>query len=250
MMKFRKFAELVARNRAFKRRMPKPFRASILVSPDSQLKYMKPGRAGFDPMLLEVVRAHIRPGTAVWDVGANVGVFSVAAASLGASVVAFEPDVWLAALLERTRALADNRDFDFKVVAAAVSNRVGVAEFLIADRGRASNALQETGGRSQSGGTRTKCMVPTLTLDCICETLPCPDFVKIDVEGAELMVLEGATTLLRRRPRLLIEVGANHAQQITRLLTAAGYLLFDASKPIETAGPIDLCTENTLALAA
>lgn len=249
MVTLRRLAELAARNRALKRRLPSPFNASILVSPDSQLKYVRPGTCGFDPMLLEVAANQITPGMTVWDVGANVGVFSVAAAALGGSVIAFEPDSWLAALLERTRALPENRKLDLKVVTAAISDKNGVAEFIIAERGRASNALAAAGGRTQMGGARATCLVPTLTLDCVGEVLPWPEFIKIDVEGAELLVLEGASKLLRQRPRLLIEVGEDESRRATDVLRGLGYSLFDASKQGQRE-QIVTCVENTLALPA
>lgn len=249
-MKIRKLIELVSRGKRFKRKLPSNFgSASIMVSPDAQLKYLKPGTEGLDRMLLATAAEFTRSGMTVWDVGANVGVFSVAAAARGASVVAFEPDVWLADLLERTRSLSENQSLDLSVIPVAISNKDGVAQFMIAERGRASNALEEAGGHSQMGGVRQKRMVPTLTLDTLCQTLVAPDFLKIDVEGAELLVLQGAPDLLRRRPNLLVEVSANHAEQITFILKNAGYRLFDAERGASHGSEIQQCTNNTLALA-
>jgi len=70
-------------------------RAPILVSPDSALAYWKPELGSVDPYLLSMVRELVRPGMMVWDIGANVGLFSFAAAALGAQVLAVEPDIWL-----------------------------------------------------------------------------------------------------------------------------------------------------------
>ena len=201
-------------------------------------------------MLLAIAEECIRSGMTVWDVGANVGVFSVAAAARGATVVAFEPDVWLADLLERTRSLSENHNLNLSVIPVAISDKDGVAQFMIAERGRASNALEEAGGHSQMGGVRQKRMVPTLTLDTLCQTLAAPDFLKVDVEGAELLVLQGATALLSRRPNLLIEVSDNHAEQITCILKNAGYHLFDAERGVTQGSEIQRCTNNTLALAS
>lgn len=249
-MKIRRLIELASRGKRFKRKLPSNFgSASIIVSPDAQLKYLKPGSEGLDRMLLATAAEYIRSGMTVWDIGANCGVFSVAAAALGASVVAFEPDSWLADLLERTRRLPENANLDLSVVPVAISNKDGIAQFMIAERGRASNALEEAGGHSQMGGVRQKRMVPTLTLDTLCQTLVAPDFVKIDVEGAELLVLQGASALLRRLPNLLVEVTANHAEQITHILKNAGYTLFDAERGAIQGSEIQKCTNNTLALA-
>lgn len=249
-MKLRKLIELAARGRRFKRKLPSNFAsASIIVSPDAQLKYLKPGAEGLDRLLLKTAADHIRPGMTVWDVGANVGVFSVAAAARGATVVAFEPDAWLADLLERTRGLPENGDLNLSVVPVAISNKNGIAQLMIAERGRASNALEDAGGHSQMGGVRYKRIVPTLTLDTLCESLTAPDFVKIDVEGAELLVLEGASALLSLQPDLLIEVSAQHSEQITCILKNAGYRLFDAEAGAIQGAEITECVNNTLALA-
>lgn len=91
----RTLAERIARGRSFRRNITvNGSRHSIYVSPDAQLKYLKPG--GFDHDLIEVAERHAKPGQAVWDIGANVGVFSVAAQAMKCSVVAVEADIWLA----------------------------------------------------------------------------------------------------------------------------------------------------------
>jgi len=58
-----------------------------------------------DPLLYEMAEELVKPGSVVWDVGANVGLFSIcAAARSGRSgqVLAIEPDFWLANLINRT----------------------------------------------------------------------------------------------------------------------------------------------------
>ena len=112
------------------------------------------------------------------------------------------------------------------LVCAAASNDNGLAEFSIAMRGRASNHLAVVGGRSQTGGERARILVPTITLDSLLDTLLPPTFVKIDVEGAEVMVLEGATRLLAEvRPVLYLETGAATHAACEKMLTDAGYAL-------------------------
>jgi predicted RNA methylase len=79
--------------------------APLLVSPDSTLAYWRRDLSRVDPFLLSVVRELVRPKMVVWDIGANVGLFSFAAASLGAQVVAVEADTWLANLIHRSTML-------------------------------------------------------------------------------------------------------------------------------------------------
>jgi FkbM family methyltransferase len=248
----RTLAERLGRGRIVKRRLPREFgRTALFVSPDAQLKYLKPGAAAFDANLLRLAEEIVRADSIVWDIGANVGVFSFAAASLAraGSVLAVEPDIWLARVVRRSAALKGNRRLDVRVLAAAASNVNGVATFLIARRGRASSALEAAGGRTEMGGVRERVVVPTLTLDTLLEHFDAPSVVKIDVEGAEHLVLQGAARLLRDvRPALIVEVGSEAREAATRILREAGYTLFDGDLPAGERGEIPACAFNTLAV--
>ena len=113
----------------------------------------------------------------------------------------------------------DDGDTDIRIVPVAVSDSDSIAPFLIASRGRASNALEAVGGRSQAGGSREKQYVPTLRLDTLLHSMPEPDFVKIDVEGAELLVLNGASKITGQiSPVFYIEVGQDTSADILDLL--------------------------------
>jgi FkbM family methyltransferase len=125
--------------------------------------------------------------------------------SKGGRVVVFEPDLTLAYLLRRT---ADtNPDLDVSIFPFAVSNKDGVAQFNIAERARATNFLAEAHGSTQTGGVRRTLTVPTIRLDTVLNWFAAPDFVKIDVEGAEHLVLAGMEQVLSvTRPIILCEV--------------------------------------------
>src|SRR5437870_11528737 len=114
----RRCAERLSRGRVLKRRLPAEFgKTPLYVSPDSQLKYLKIGREAFDAELLQVALDEIGPGMVVWDVGANVGVFTFAAASLAesGSVLAIEADIWLTQLIRRSANIKENREFDITI---------------------------------------------------------------------------------------------------------------------------------------
>lgn len=250
----RTLLERLTRESRFQRDLPARFApTSLYVSPDAQLKYLKPGEDAFDRELLRIIDTQVREDSIVWDIGANVGVFAFAAATVArrGMTLAVEPDIWLAQLMRRSLQLDHNRALSLTVLPAAVSDRNGCATFLIAERGRASNSLESSGGRSQAGGARARVTVPTLTLDTLLEET-IPTFVKIDVEGAEAAVLRGATRLLRDiRPTIYIEVGEEHVAEVTAMLKAHGYTLFDgADAGSGTAMPLDRCTFNTLAVPA
>ena len=190
---------------------------------------MKFGKGSFDADLIAVAEKHLNEQSIVWDIGANVGVFGFAAAAIAkkGTVLCVEADCWLVGLMRRTIRLPFYRDSDVRIVPVAVSSADAIAEFQIASRGRQSNALAEARGRSTMGGVREVQYVPTLRLDTLLETQPAPDFVKIDIEGAELIALGGGNKLLSEvRPIFYIEVGRDVSKAVFDLFTANGYLGF------------------------
>ena len=249
----RRLLEVICRNRSFKRRLPLEFgRTPLYVSPDAQLKYLTPRRMAFDEGLLRLAFEQVTLGTVVWDIGASIGVFSVCAAvRAGESgyVLAVEPDEWSANLLRKSASLPQNRNLRIAVLTGAAWNARGTQILTIAARGRASNALEAAGGRNQMGGARERVSVQATTLDSLLAEYPQPDLVKIDVEGAERQVLEGASRVLTEvRPRIYIEVGAALAEGITALLHAHNYALFDPSLPNWRHRQLARCVFNTLAI--
>lgn len=216
----------------------------LYVAPEAQLKYLKPGIQAEDLELIRMARTHLTERSVVWDIGANVGVFSFASALLASkgTVVAVEADIWLAGLLYRTRLLPVYEGCDVRIIPAAVAEKCGVMSFLIAEGGRASNALEVAGGRTQMGDVRMRQLVPALTLDTILDTQPAPDFVKMDIEGAEWMALCGAERLLNEvRPLFYIEVGDNTAADVYARFTRADYKAVDPAN----GAVVSTCLPNT-----
>ena len=236
-----------------RRRLPAEFGGlPLLVSPDASLKYWRRDLRKIDRMLLSAAQFLVKPGDVVWDVGANVGLFSYASLGLtgsGGQVLAVEPDPWLAKLICDSACLRGNAGRPIRVLAAAVGERLGVAVLNIAQRGRATNFLSGVSPSSQAGGVRASINVVCVNLDWLLESYPPPAVVKVDVEGAEAMVFRGARALLQDvRPRILCEVSEQNRPEVTSILQAAGYQLFDAEQPLRGAPPLPQCSWNTLAL--
>ena len=244
----RSAAERLCRNVRFRARLPRRFgRRPIYLSPGNQLGVLKPGDAKFEAYLLGFVDRFIRPGDVVWDVGANMGIFSFPAAHAAAAVVAFEPDPYNQDLLARTR--AENPDLDVTVVHAAVSDKVGSAALRIPVRGRSANSLVGAVGGSDMGGVRELVSVKTVTLDWALERHPAPAFIKCDAEGAELMILRGASKVLATaRPLIEIELAHENSAACRAILSAADYELFDALAPIDPERPASALPWETLAI--
>lgn len=108
----RAMAERAARGKVVRRRLPAAFGGlPIYVSHDAALRLVHPrGVQAADPLLFQVVERLVSPGMAVWDIGANCGLFGLAAAGRAgpsARILMVEPDPWLGSLLQRTAAAQD-----------------------------------------------------------------------------------------------------------------------------------------------
>ncbi len=232
--------------------MPPPFdTARLYVSSEGGLRYLRPRLDGVDPALLQLATELIQPGSVVWDIGANLGLFTFAAAVAARPsgyVLSIEPDIALVTLLRRSAAL--NRGHaPVDVLPAAVADSSGVGRFHIARRNRSTSHLDGF-GTTQTGGIRTTEIVPTVTLDWLTERFPMPHLIKIDVEAAESEVLAGGTTVLRSLPTIICEVAGRNSAGVAEVLSSYGYNLYDASQPESKRSPLSIAPPNTLAKAS
>ena len=148
---------------------------------------------------------NVLPGWVCYDIGGYKGYYAGIMALKGAKqVYVFEP---MPANAEKIKKLLElNKNLPIKLKSLAVSDKAGEAIFNI--------MAEETMGKLESSFFQqtekgeTKVTVTTASLDgLIREGLPEPDFIKIDVEGAEEFVLRGAENLLqKKKPLLMIEV--------------------------------------------
>jgi FkbM family methyltransferase len=149
----------------------------------------------------------LRPGDVFYDVGANVGFFSLLAARrVGATgrVCAFEPVPTNAHSVRRNAEL--NGLHNLRVFEMAAGRENGVADFLLT-RWDGGGSLSEQAVTPAHVMARTQVRVVSLDGLVAAEALPPPDFVKIDVEGTEMDVLVGMSGTIRRcMPILLYEV--------------------------------------------
>ncbi|HLH93739.1 MAG TPA: FkbM family methyltransferase [Xanthobacteraceae bacterium] len=159
--------------------------------------------ASFEPDVANVFIKVLRTGDVVADIGANAGYLTVLAALLvgpSGHVVAFEPD---AGNVERLRGnLVLNNCTNVTVVEKAVTNRVGEVAFFINSDDSGGSALWDVGqfpGNVKTQAAPIRLAVGATTLDAEWQSrgLAAPRLIKIDTEGAEQFVLEGARELLR-----------------------------------------------------
>jgi FkbM family methyltransferase len=171
-------------------------------------------RGQFEQSELEFVRRTLKPGENALDVGAHIGFFAVHMAKyVGAAgtITAFEPLEENARLLERT--IAENGFAGrLRLERAAVSRQSGETELTFSTETlNSGGAFLVTGAIPHGHATRR---IRVVALDDL--TLPRPvAFIKMDVEGAEPLVLEGAARLIREdRPVFLTEL---HREQLARV---------------------------------
>jgi FkbM family methyltransferase len=157
-------------------------------------------RGTYEPEVWEAVVSRATGDEVVWDVGAHIGTFALRAAQDARirSVCAFEPDPLTLNVLSRNLALSRSRA---TVHAVALSDCNERRTFV---HGPATNTGMSTLGPTGSTGMTDH--VPLATFEVSCRTAddvianaeaPTPSLMKIDVEGWEYHVLNGAQQLLR-----------------------------------------------------
>jgi FkbM family methyltransferase len=181
----------------------------------------------YEPSTTRLFQRLATPGWTVLDVGANAGYFAVIAAVAGghgSQVIAFEPNPRLAGMLAASIAL--NPELNIHVERSAVGDQPGELPLHLASVSRNSGLSSlRSDLPDTAGGTVT---VPVVTIDDYCarRTLT-PDLIKIDVEGFELQVLQGATRTLTETPpgAVICEIapGRDDPQRIIALMRAHGY---------------------------
>ena len=168
----------------------------------------------------------VSSGRAVLDVGANRGVYTQALLGLAPAVHAFEPNPALVARLSRLR------DPRLTIHPFALGDRDGEATLKVpvSRWGRSSTQRATIAGIEPSRGDRhAEIQVPVRRLDSI--GVSDVGFIKIDVEGFETQVIDGAReTLERCRPTMLIEIEETHTKQppsaFIDQLAALGYACY------------------------
>jgi FkbM family methyltransferase len=190
----------------------------------------------FEPNETDFIRSYVKPGMKICDIGANVGYFSLIFAGLAGNsgrVFAFEPVFETYAKLSAaiSRNHLENIITPYNV---ALSNREGESHIEYEPDGFNIGAAHlETNGPTGPGLVREK--ISTKKLDDVLDGQAI-DFVKIDVEGAEHLVLQGAqATLQRTSPAIMIEfndaqlrqVSGIDAYELAYILEHSGYGLFE-----------------------
>lgn len=212
----------------------------LLLSPTAAPSWAEMVEGTYDRILFEELRRHTVPGErcVLWDVGAHFGYHTLSMAALakkapGGKVLAFEPNPANANRLRQN--LRRNPDLEklVELVPVALSNTQGHVECVLSEdieSGDSSCTFIEGAKPPRdfvAYDTFKRVTVPTTTADAWLVPHPdcIPTAVKMDVEGAEWLVLQGASELLRRhRPMWIVEVhDIRLLVHIQNILTANRY---------------------------
>ena len=145
----------------------------------------------------------LAPGDTLVDVGANIGYFTVLGAKIvgeAGRVYAFEPDPEAFATLQRNIRL--NGLTNVTIENKAVSNEPGELELFLATENKGDHRIFQA-----SGGQRESVTVETVVLDDYFAGRETEiNFVKIDTQGAEGVIVDGMNRILKSNPQLRIAI--------------------------------------------
>lgn len=173
----------------------------------------------------------ISEGQVLFDIGANIGYYSLLGSRLVGSkgkVFAFEPVVRNLAYLYRHVVL--NRVENVMIIPAACSNQLAIAGFSLGENCAVGHLALNQVDHHQPGAdnSRNTVVVTTVTVDELVRyTNVFPNVLKIDVEGAEFQVLQGAyNTLTKASPSILLAVHSSDLRSAcTDYLKGMDYVL-------------------------
>ena len=182
----------------------------------------------------EAMVRHLGQGGVFYDIGANLGFFAL----LGAHLVGAEGRVYaFEAAPDNAEAIAANARLNscanVEVIAKAVASRAGRGRLQVVDD-QSWSKLEDYGEHPY---TESVIEIELVAIDELLEAgrLRPPTLVKIDVEGAELAVLEGMrATIERHRPAIVCELHGTH-REFVAFMEGCGYRLINLEGTIPVA---------------
>lgn len=194
---------------------------------DSQEAVWRADGHGERPVMRDYL-TDVDAGDHVWDVGANIGSYALLAAAAGADVTAFEPGPQARADLLANAGLNECRN-RIDATPYALADWTGEGVLLPAERA----GIRELARDADQGDT-----VPVARGEAL--DLPQPDVIKIDVEGAEVAVLDGLGAVLAGTRVCYVEIheGVSRHAVVDRL-SQAGLSVVDEWDEIVKAERVD-----------
>ncbi len=190
----------------------------------------------YEPHETKLFREKVKEGMTVIDIGANIGYYTLIAhhnVGTNGRVISFEPDKENFALLSKT--VQENGGMNVTLQNVALSNTKGSARLYLSDANKGDHRMYVC------DEARPFIEVPTSLLDEYCQQneIRNIDFIKMDVQGAEWMVLQGMKCILRESanvqlltefwPEGITKSGGNPLQYLNEL-QGVGLSIFSINK--------------------
>jgi len=209
---------------------------AIALSVTSEIEHYRADTyATKEPETLDWLDTELRPQDVFWDIGANIGLYSLYAAKRcpSARIHAFEPEARNFSQLQLNLAL--NRCDNVAAHQVGVADQVRMSRLYLS-RHEAGAAMHSVGrpGPWNAADTSQPCRAVSIDALVADEHWLCPSLLKIDVDGLEQEILDGARRTLQsgRIRSLLIETEAPKGEALTwaeRWLMPFGYRLIRTS---------------------
>ena len=177
-------------------------------------------------------RSRLHEDSIVFDIGAYIGTYALAASRIAqkGKVYAFEPDPRSAKRLLRSVQISDIENI--QVVQAALGDHTGELPFTLTTYPPQSSLNDRP--TSESDLRSISVQLESLDDYCQARSITHADYLKIDVEGAELQVLQGAVDTIRAsRPEMIIELHETMSpsfgytsQDVVEFLKSMDYTLY------------------------
>lgn len=164
----------------------------------------------YEPPVQETLANHLKPGDIFYDIGANVGFFTIIVAKLvgeTGKVYAFEPAPYNAKLLRKNIEL--NKFNNVTVIEKAVAESSQKGELVLGDYCGGNVLANFFTGIESTPKKQNSVSVDVICIDDLVEnqTINPPNMVKIDVEGGEINVIQGMMKIINNhKPILLYEI--------------------------------------------
>jgi len=173
-----------------------------------------------EPETLEWIDS-IPHNSTLWDIGANIGLYSIyAAKAKNCRVIAFEPSVFNLELLARN-IFINNLQEQIIIFPLPLSNKLGPNSMRLTTM-EWGGALSSFGENVGWDGNTINDIFSFYTYGCSMDQtmsifdLPQPEFVKMDVDGIEHIILEGGENILKTIRGILIEINDDFKKQATK----------------------------------
>lgn len=188
----------------------------VFATPNELCRYRAGSFSSKEPDTLTWLEG-IPPDAVLWDVGANVGLYSIYAAKKGARVFAFEPSVFNLELLARNIFLNGLQE-RITIVPVALSNGIGPSLFRMSSTAW-GGALSTFGQDFDQHGGKLKSIFEYQTMGVTMDdavsllNIPAPRYIKMDVDGIEHFILRGGAQILKQVESVLVEIDDDFAEQ-------------------------------------